>query len=139
MRPVFQQPFVEDPERVTLMPIGLPACLASLLEIALSDVPDLRCTQKQNFWQRANLWLAMRKLQLLSMAVNGLPTETVLGYHIRIGHFPPPTPLTIPPTYALVYNGKKLAHDPNYEPMMEKRAYALTPVQWLLLPLDPRR
>lgn len=135
MRPVFQKPYAEDADRPTLMPHGLPACLASLLEIGLPDVPDLRCTPKQTFWQRVNLWLLLRKLQMVAFQFHNLPTEEIFGYHIRIGQYPPPTPLTVPPAYALVYKGKRLAHDPNGE----TREYTLTPVRWLLLPMDPHR
>lgn len=116
MKPVFQ----EAPHDCVR------ACVASILEVPLSDVPVLRTAAADGVneapWSRnLRAWLATRGLAVLNVEVpnaGAWPDAALAFHHIRIDH---PSTGT---SHAVVYFAGQLVHDPlrgNRQPFQADR------------------
>jgi len=82
MKPVFQTRFGEDGN-------CFEACIASILEISLEEVPDLKEFKDSEAWSKAvNSWLKTRGLQYIELDFHesdDMLWEYVDSYHLIIG------------------------------------------------------
>lgn len=105
----------------------LPACLASLLHLAVADVPNI-CENGEGWLDRLADWLRPRGLAPLLF---GGPPPPALGGALCIVSGPSPRG---PWLHATVWRGGEIIHDPH-----PSRAGILDVSDTLVLvPLDPR-
>lgn len=98
-------------QTITTLPNGncMEACIASLLEIELSEVPSFG--KEESWYDNCQIFLAQYDLQLLCY-VSDTTSEMrnlLLGYYI--GAFPSPNTEGI--DHAVIMKDSKVVHDPN--------------------------
>jgi len=80
MKPVMQTRFSEDGN-------CFEACIASILEIPLEEVPDLKECKDVYEWNKTiNSWLKTKGLQYMELETKEYPFYFIESYHLIIGH-----------------------------------------------------
>lgn len=101
------------------------ACIASILELPLDEVPNF--IWRDTFWEDLNDWLAKRGLYLV-----GIPTDWVVrGYHIIDGKSK-----SGPWNHVVVGLDGKMVHDPNPKRLGIKGAPEM---YWVFVVIDPAK
>jgi len=107
------------------------AAIATLLDLALDDVPDFTAGELADtggrlkaYWQRVDAFLATRGLYRLGLPEQGLP-----GLHLASGTSPRGT------GHVVVRSGWQTVHDPH----PSRADLASVDRLWVLVPVNPAR
>ena len=114
MKPIMQTKFGTDWNDPSTAGDCMSACIASVLELSLEDVPNFMEAGEEGWWDAMQVWLGLRGFAYVEINATGLPSlsRPEIGIpddqvYFVVGISPRETP------HVVLYKGNKLAHDPN--------------------------
>lgn len=108
------------------------ACLASLLEIPLEEVPDLTHETDSSWWGVVEKWLRLRGLYAVNFVCRGKDLDTFVPPGLHILNGPSPRGAF---DHSVVARGREIVHDPH----PSRAGLAGYRDRMMLVPMDPAR